>query len=106
MGSTPFISLMGGIGALVVGMLAKHRMLWFLHNDTILSGGREVPTAEFAAFLSRILLTAGAVFIVLAFVFLVTLSEERRRRVAQLPRWQRFLFWPIDRHIAPRNLNS
>jgi len=106
MGSTPFSSLIGGIGALILGTLAKYRLFWFLHDDTILSGGRQVPTAEFAAFMSRSFYIAGAVFIVLAFILLFTLSDERRRRIAQLPRWQRFLVWPIDSHIAPRKPDS
>ena len=106
MGSTPFFSLIGGIGALISATLAKYRLLWFLHNDTVLSGGRQVPTAEFAALISKFLYFGGAFLIVLAFVLLLTLSAERRRRIAQLPRWQRFLFWPIDSHIAPRNPNS
>lgn len=105
MGSTPFTSLLGGIGALIVGTLFKYRLLWFLHEDTILSGGRQVPTDEFAALISRMFLIAGFIFIVLAFVFLLVLSEDRKRRIAQLPRWQRFLFWPVDSHIAPRNPN-
>ncbi|HEV7401904.1 MAG TPA: hypothetical protein VGO11_03225 [Chthoniobacteraceae bacterium] len=106
MGSTPFSSLLGGIGAFVCATLFKYRLLWFLHDDTILSGGRQVSTAEFAALMSRMFYIGGAVLIVLAFVLLFTLSEERRRRIAQFPRWQRFLFWPIDRHIAPRNRGS
>jgi hypothetical protein len=106
MGSTPFSSLIGGIGALIFATLAKYRLLWFLRDDTIVSGGRQVPTADFAASMSRMFFIAGGVFIVLAFVLLFTLSEERRRRIAQLPRWQRFLVWPIDSHIAPRNSSS
>ncbi|MFO1484169.1 MAG: hypothetical protein U1F71_12495 [Verrucomicrobiaceae bacterium] len=103
MGSTPFSSLIGGIGALIFATLAKYRMLWFLHDDTILSGSRQVPTVEFAAFISKLLYFGGAFLVALAFVLLFTLSDERRRRIAQLPRWQRFLVWPIDSHIAPRS---
>jgi hypothetical protein len=106
MGSTPFSSLIGGIGALIFATIVKYHPLWFVHGDTILSGGRQVPTTEFAGFMSRMLYIAGAVFILLSLVLLFTLSEERRRRIAQLPRWQRFLFWPIDSHIAPRNTDS
>ena len=103
MGSTPFSSLIASINALIVATLFKYRLLWFLHDDTILSAGRQVPTAEFAAFMSKLFYTGAGVFILLSLISLLTLSEERRRRIAQLPRWQRFLVWPIDSHIAPRN---
>jgi hypothetical protein len=103
MGSTPFSSLLGGISAIVSATLVRYRVLWFLHEDTILSGGRRVSTAEFAATLSKYFYMFGGFAIVLGFVLLFTLSEEHRRRIAQLPRWQRFLVWPIDSHIAPRN---
>jgi hypothetical protein len=53
-GSTsPLTMLIGGAGALVMGTLFKYRVLPFLKHDTILSGGRQVPTAEFAAFGAR-----------------------------------------------------
>ncbi|PYJ84518.1 MAG: hypothetical protein DME22_12435 [Verrucomicrobia bacterium] len=45
--------LLGGGCALVLGTLFKFRILPFLKGDTILSGGRQMPTAEFAAFGAR-----------------------------------------------------
>jgi len=103
MGSTPFSSIVGGLCALIFATLVRHRLLWFLRDGTILSGGRQVPTAEFAAFMSKSLYIFGGFAIILGFVLLLTLSDKRRRQIAQLPRWQRFLVWPIDSHIAPRN---
>lgn len=103
MGTTPFSSLLGGVSALIFATLIRYRVLWFLREDTMLSGGRPVSTAEFAATTSQYLYIFGAFAVVLGVVLLFRISEERRQRLAQLPRWQRFLFWPIDSHIAPRN---
>ena len=103
MSSSPFSSLIGGIGALIVAALAKYRIFWFLHDDTILSGGKQVSTIEAAAFISNLFTIFGVFAITLAFILLLTLSDDQRRRIAQLPRWRRFLVWPIDSHIVPRN---
>jgi hypothetical protein len=53
MGTSPLSLLLGGACALVLGTLFKFRILPFLKGDTILSGGRQMPTAEFAAFGAR-----------------------------------------------------
>lgn len=100
--TTPFSAFVGGIGAITFATLAKCRLLWFLHEETVLSGGAKVPTAEYAASLALKFYIAGGVLLALTVALLLLVSEKNRRRLAQLPRWQRFLFWPIDRHFAPR----
>jgi len=66
MRTTPLSSLVGGIGALVFGVLCKYRVLPFLHADTIVSGGRPIPTADFAAYLSKMFFLFSAFAIALA----------------------------------------
>ena len=51
--TSPFSMLFGGVCALVLGTLFRYRALPFLKDDTILSGGKLTPTAEFAAFGAR-----------------------------------------------------
>ena len=53
MGTSRLSLLLGGACALVLGTLFKFRILPFLKGDTILSGGRPMPTEEFAEFGAR-----------------------------------------------------
>jgi len=55
--------LLGGACAFVLGTLFKFRILPFLKGDTILSGGRQVPTEEFAEFGARWFYIFGTVCI-------------------------------------------
>jgi hypothetical protein len=84
-----------GVWAFVLGTLFRWRIFSFLRPDTILSGGKEVPTAQAALFFSKWFYIAGAVIILAGLVAPFITTESQRRYVAQLPRWQRFLFWPI-----------
>jgi len=48
MRTSPLSLFIGGLGGLVMGTLFKYRALPFLKDDTILSGGKQIPTEGFA----------------------------------------------------------
>jgi len=77
-GTSSFRSLIGGLCALVIGTLFKFRALWFLKADTIVSGGKEMPTAEFAAYGARIFFVVGILFVAGALVGIV----RSRRKIS------------------------
>jgi hypothetical protein len=91
----PMWCFFAGGWSLVLGTLFRWRVFPFLHADTILSAGKKVPTAQAALFFSKWLYVAGAVIIIVGLVTPFITTESQRRYLAQLPRWQRFLFWPI-----------
>jgi hypothetical protein len=64
MRTKPFSILFGGASALVLGTLCRYRVLPFLKDDTILSGGKRVPTAEMAAMFERMFYAFGAACII------------------------------------------
>jgi len=66
MGSSPLSATIGGLGALAMGFLCKFRVLPFLKPDTILSGGRLVPTAEFANLMASFFFVGSAVILSIA----------------------------------------
>jgi hypothetical protein len=88
------MSFLAALGALVLGTLIRFRALPFLRGTTILSAGSLVPTEQWAAFMSRFFYIASAVFLAVGLITLSMLSDAKRRYIAQLPRWQRFLIWP------------
>lgn len=83
--------------AIVLGTLMRFRLLPFLYPDTVMSGGKEVPTEQLAHFFSNFFYVGAAVMFVLGLVGLLTLNDARRRYIAQLPRFQRWMFWPFPR---------
>ena len=87
--------------AIILGFLFRFRVLPFLQADTILSGGKQVPTEQFAHFASTFFWIGAAVVITLGIVGIFTLSEPRRRYIASLPRLQQWLFWPFHGITPP-----
>ncbi len=81
--------------AIILGFLFRFRILPFLQADTILSGGKQVPTEQFAHFVSIFFWGAAALVIALGIVGILTLNEPRRRYIASLPRLQQWMFWPF-----------
>jgi hypothetical protein len=76
--TSPLSMLIGGMGALVMGTLFKFRALPFLKADTILSGGKQMPTSEFAAFGARWFYIFGVACLVGSlFWFTVRASKTR-----------------------------
>jgi hypothetical protein len=71
-----YLMFLGPVAAVVLGVLFKFRLLPFLRSDTILSGGRQIPTADFAGFMSRAFFIFAAASLVLA----VTYVLVRRRK--------------------------
>ncbi len=70
--------LIGGTGALVMGTLFKYRALPFLKDDTILSGGKQVPTADFAAFGARWFYIFGAACVIGSRVWFTVRARKKR----------------------------
>ncbi len=95
----PFIAPMqyffGASWGIILGFLFRFRVLPFLQPDTILSGGKQVPTEQFAHFASTFFWAAAAVIIVLGIIGTLTLNEPRRRYIASLPRFQQWMWWPF-----------
>ena len=64
--------------AIILGFLFRFRVLPFLKADTILSGGRQVPTERFAHIASLFFWGSAAVVIVIGVVVVLTLNKSRR----------------------------
>ena len=90
----PMSCFLGACAGIVLGTLVRFRALPFLREETILSGGKLVPTAQWAAFISKLFYFGAAAMIAVGLVALFTLSEANRRYIAHLPPWKRFLIWP------------
>jgi len=78
MGTSPLSILFGGACALVLGTLFKFRTLPFLKGDTILSGGRQMPTAEFAAFGARWFYIFGTTCILGSLIWLAVRARKKK----------------------------
>jgi hypothetical protein len=70
--------LIGGAGSLVMGTLFHYRALPFLKSDTILSGGKQMPTAEFAAFGARLFYIFGVACVVASLIWLTARARKKR----------------------------
>ncbi len=71
--------------AIILGFLFRFRILPFLQADTILSGGKQVPTEQFAHFVSIFFWGAAALVIALGIVGILTLNEPRRATSLHCP---------------------
>ena len=76
MRTSPLTLMLTGFVGFVLGALCRYRALPFLKGDTILSGGRQVPTTDFAASLTQMFFIFGAVCITGSLVLFVV----RRKR--------------------------
>ena len=70
--------LIGGVCAFVLGTPFKFRVLPFLKGDTIVSGGREMPTQEFAAFGARWFYIFGAACILGSLIWWTVRTARRK----------------------------
>ena len=77
MSTSPNSMLIGGVGGLVMGTLFKYRALPFLKDDTILTGGRQVPTADFAEFGSRCFYIFGIVCVISSLIWFAVRSRKK-----------------------------
>ena len=79
-GKTSALSmLVGGICAFVLGALFRLRLLPFLKDDTILSGGNQVPTAKFAAFGAWCFYIFGSACVVGSLIWFAIRSRKKIR---------------------------
>lgn len=86
---------LSALWAVLLGFLFRFRALPFLQADTILSGGKQVPTEQFVRFASTCFWGGAAVVAALGIVGILTLNEPRRRYITALPRLQQWMFWPF-----------
>jgi hypothetical protein len=77
-GTTPFSMLIAGAGALILGTLFKCRVLPFLKDDTILSGGKQMPTADFAAHMARGFYIFGAACVTGSLIWLAVRTKRKK----------------------------
>jgi hypothetical protein len=70
--------LLGGASAFVLGTLFKFRILPFLKGDTILSGGRPIPTEEFAEFGARWFYVFGSTCILGSLIWWAIGARKKR----------------------------
>ena len=76
--TSPLSLLIGGTGALVIGTLCKCRALTFLKDDTMLSGGKQVRTADFAAFGARWFYIFGVACVIGSLVWFTVRARKKR----------------------------
>jgi hypothetical protein len=77
MRTSPFSMLFGGVCALVLGTLFRYRALPFLKDDTILSGGKRMATADFAAFMARGFFIFGAVCVIGSLIWFAVRAKRK-----------------------------
>ena len=70
--------LIGGTGALIMGTLFRYRALPFLKDDTMLNGGKQVRTADLAAFGARWFYVFGVACVVGSLVWLIVRARKKR----------------------------
>jgi len=76
--TSPLSMLFGGACALGLGTLFKFRILPFLKDDTIMSGGRQMPTAEFAEFGARWLYIFGTACILGSLIWWAVRARKKK----------------------------
>ena len=89
--TTPFSLLMGGIAAIILGVLLRTKVLSFGNT-----GNRVQTVCFWWAVLS----------IPLAVIWVVCLSETSKQRLSRMTPFQRRMFWPFPQHIRPRDKAS
>ena len=102
---SPILSFVAAFLAISHGIRAHFRIPSYLHSDTVLSAGRQVPVEQFARFDANASYSSAIFFFVFGVFGVLLLTEANRRYIAQLPRWQQWLFWPFH-GIAPSAASS
>jgi hypothetical protein len=70
--------------AIAMGTLFRLRLLPFLRPDTILSGGKQVSTEQFAHLISNLFYVGAAAIGALAGASLISLLRAKRRQAPSL----------------------
>ena len=68
--SGPIRWILGGVSGLVLATIVRYRALPFLQHDTILSGGKLYPTAQWASAMAKFLYIGSAVFLLIGMLSL------------------------------------
>ena len=82
----PTSNFLTSLWSIILGTFIRYRALPFLRVDTILSGGKQVPTEHIAHSGSHFFYVVAVVFFAIGLVGIFKLNEARRRSIAQLPR--------------------
>ncbi len=69
--SGPVRWILGGLSGLMLATLVRYRAFPFLQPDTILSGGKLQPTADWAAAMAKFLYVGSAIFLLIGLVSLL-----------------------------------
>src|SRR6266699_1274231 len=67
----PIRWILGGLSGLVLATLVRHRAFPFLQHDTILSGGKLYPTAQWAPAMGTFLYVGSAIFLLIGIASLL-----------------------------------
>ena len=70
--------LIGGVGGFVMGTLFKYRALPFLKDETMLRGGKQMPTAEFADFCARWFYVFGVACVIGSLIWFVLRAGKKK----------------------------
>jgi hypothetical protein len=63
--------IFAGLWGFLLGALVQYRAFPFLHADTIPSGGKLVPTAEWSAAMAKFFYVGSAAFVLIGLAWLV-----------------------------------
>jgi len=77
MRTSPLSLLIGGFGGVLMGTLFKYRALPFLKDDTILTGGKQMSTAEFAAFGARWFCVFGVACVIGSLIWFAVRARKK-----------------------------
>src|ERR1700720_3548150 len=80
--SGPVRLIFAGLLGFLLATLVRYRAFPFLHGDTILSGGKLVPTAEWSVAMAKFFYVGSAAFVLIGLVWLV-LGSAWAHRVAK-----------------------
>ena len=75
---SPYLMLISPVGACILGILFKFRVLPFLKDDTIKSGGRMVNTADFANMMARMFFIFAGFSLVVAVLYIAMQLKRKR----------------------------
>jgi hypothetical protein len=74
----PIFLFVSAIVTFAMGTIFRLRLLPLLRPDSILSGGKQVSTEQFAHLMSKVFYVTGTATLVLAILMLVSLLRSRR----------------------------
>jgi hypothetical protein len=83
--SGPVRWILGSLSGFVLATLVRYRALPFLQHDTILSGGKPYPTAEWAPAMAKFLYVGSTIFLLIGVISLL-IRFIWTQRFAKMPK--------------------